>query len=733
MAFRNSTALGGAVCFVLSAWTAIPTARADTAADVQSDQSSSPSLDEIVVTARKREENLQDVPDAITAFTAATLENANVRQLGDFTSLVPNLNFRDGSAYSAGFFDLSMRGIGQAQQGWPAVAFIVDGVPADSPDALTSNYLSDVERIEVLRGPQSALYGAGAIAGAINVVTKRPTDTTEVEGRLAYGNGNDRQADAGISGALIPDKLFARISGDYRDFGGLITSPSNGIPLDFRQHRQVQARFIFDPVSNFEVDLRGSFVNERNGSTYEDNLPSVAYINDFNPLYNARRSEPWAEDRTFGRVALRMQLTLDGVAVTSITGYSKTNEHGFVDICYDDPNDPLYPRQPNGGITCLSGTEAYGSAALPGQAIENIFDSRDIFKSYTQDVRVESQGASPIQWLVGASGLRRDTIDGFNTLNILAPDDAQQVLFPDWDRRRDVWWGLYGQLSAKLQAWELTFDGRYDHQQYENTGYTNDTLSQVAPIYATNGTLVGTQVENATSFQPKGQVSYHVDQDRMAYLTVSRGFRAGYFDTGAYSVPEHTTNYEVGLKSEWWQRRLSTNVALFHIDYSDQQTSTNITTAPYRVPVTIPQTKINGAELESSVAVTSALTLSTGLAYLDARVADGTRSPAAPLVSGSVSAQIIQPVSAAWRFNGRADLTFHSAEYLQVGDTEEIPENRFLNLRAGFENGTYGIYGYGRNVTDTREAAIAGAFLGTHYLRYPNEPASYGIEMRANF
>ncbi len=138
---------------------------------------SSGSLEEITVTARRREENLQSVPDSITAFTAATIVNSGIKTIADLAQLTPSLNFRDGRAFAAGFSTTcACGGIGQGQQGWPGVAFIVDGVPTDSPDALTSGSLEDVERIEVLRGPQSALYGAGAIAGAINIITKRPTD-----------------------------------------------------------------------------------------------------------------------------------------------------------------------------------------------------------------------------------------------------------------------------------------------------------------------------------------------------------------------------------------------------------------------------------------------------------------------------------------------------------------------------------------------------------------------------
>lgn len=718
------------LCALAFAMAKSPTVRAqDSSADA-----AGAGLQEIVVSARKREERLQDVPDSVTAFTAEIIKDAGIRDIGDFAALTPNLNFKDGSAYTAAFYNLSMRGIGQGQQGWPSVAFIVDGVPADSADALTEGALLNVERIEVLRGPQSALYGAGAIAGAINVVTQRPQNQPEIDTRLAFGNGKDRQAGATLSGALIENTLLGSLSANYRDFEGLIHSSSNNLPLDFRDNKQLQGRLIFTPIENFEADLRGTYTLDHNGSTYQDAVPTVAYQNDFDPRFDARRRTPGIDNRSFGRAALRMQLDLPALSVISVSSYGKTNQRGFVSLCYDDPDDPIYPRQPDGGSECTTG-EAYGSAARPGQAIDNIFASVDQYQSYSEDLRLESPKDSPVEWIVGASGMYRKALDGFDIVNVVAPDNSLVEVFPSFDVRKDTWWGVYGQASVKLrEAWEFTLAARYDDQKYTNTAYTDATLSTVAPVYSTSGALIDTQTEKGTAFQPKGQISYHFDPDRMAYLTVSRGFRAGYFDTAAFAVPEHTTNYELGLKSSWLHRHLTANVSVFHIDYSDQQTSTTIGQPPYRLPVTIPKTKIDGVETELTAALTETLTLGTSVGYLNAKVGDGTRSPAAPLFNGSVTAQYVRPLFGDWRLNVRAELLFHSAEYLFVGDTQEIPANTFLNLRVGAEYRAYSLTAYCKNVTNRREDQMAGASNANLYERYqnPNTPI-YGVELLAKF
>jgi iron complex outermembrane receptor protein len=230
-----------------------------------------------------------------------------------------------------------------------------------------------------------------------------------------------------------------------------------------------------------------------------------------------------------------------------------------------------------------------------------------------------------------------------------------------------------------------------------------------------------------------GQVSYHFDPDVMAYVTVSRGFRAGYFNTGKFAIPEHTTNYEGGFKTEWLDRQLLLNVAGFHIDYSNQQLSTTINTPPYRIPVTVPKTTINGAELETSWRVLSVLTLNADLAYLNAKVADGTMSPKAPHWSGSFGAQLTQPLPDDWILNAHADVAFHSQEYLFTGNTQGIPGKGFVNARVGPERGPWGFYLVGQNLTNTREDQMQTGTTSPYKVQYPIEPRTYGLELRYTY
>lgn len=690
-------------------------------------------LEEITVTARRREERLQSVPDSISAFTANVIVNSSVRTLADVAKLAPSLNFKDGRAYSAGFYDLRMRGIGQGQQGWPSVAFIVDGVPSDSPDALTGASLADVERIEVLRGPQSALYGAGAIAGAINLVTKRPTDDLRVDGRGYVGNGNDLQLSGAVSGAMIPGKVVGRLAVQYRDDDGRIESRTNGLHLDPTNMRQVEGRVIFTPQDNIDVDLRGFYNKWRVGFAFQERVPSVAYINDYDPSFDVARNAGniGSQNRELWRLVARLNWDLDQVTITSVTSYSQTRQSGMGSGCFDDVD---YPRFPNaiGGETCMAAIVAYGTDALTGQNIDVFQRATDNYDTWSQDFRLSSRPDSPIQWLIGVSGMHREALNAVGVERSIAGQLNRTVASMRAYDKLDKWWGVYGQVGRQWDAFELTFAGRYDDQQYESTTYTDLTKTVVVPVPDEDGNLVETQVKKASDFQPKAQLSYHLDDRRMAYATVSRGFRAGYFNTGAYGMPEETTNYEVGVKSQWLDNRVLANLSVFHIDYSNQQLSAILLVPPFRVPVTVPKTRINGAELETAYSVLPSLTLSGNLAYLDATLENDSSSPKSPEWSGSVSAQLTQPLNDAWTLNGHVDWSFHSSQYLFLNDTQWVPRKSYLNVRMGLERETWGVYLVGRNLTQTQEDEQAGGINPVYFARYPTQPRSYGIEFRAH-
>ena len=429
---------------------------------------------------------------------------------------------------------------------------------------------------------------------------------------------------------------------------------------------------------------------------------------------------------------MRIQYDAGAFVITSVTSYSDVRQNIAASVCYDDPSDPAFPA-PGGGAMCLFGP-AYGSAAASGQVVDDYFDSRDNSRTFVQDLRLESGKASAFEWMLGASLLNRKALVGFDMGLLVAPGNDKVLVFPTWNRKKDDWVGAYGQATWKAtDRIEFTVAARLDDQRYRNTSYTDHTLTTIIQVPSKEGVPVDTQKESKTAFQPKGQLSYHFSSDVMAYATVSRGFRSGYFLSGSFTLPESTTNYEVGLKVMGWNQRLMTNIAAFHIDYSDQQFSTAISQPPYRVAVIIPKTKIDGIEVETSALPSEYLRIGAGLGYLNAKVDDGTRAPATPRFTANASADLSIPIAGGWGGRIHVDGRYNSSQYLYTQNTQEIGAKTYLNLRAGVHKDRIDVGAYARNLTNERQSAMQGYSAAGGFMRYDNEPRTYGAEITVSF
>jgi iron complex outermembrane receptor protein len=215
----------------------------------------------------------------------------------------------------------------------------------------------------------------------------------------------------------------------------------------------------------------------------------------------------------------------------------------------------------------------------------------------------------------------------------------------------------------------------------------------------------------------------------MTYVTWSRGFRAGYYAGANFTLPERTTNYEVGVKSTSLDGRLTLNADIFHIDYTNQQYSEVINAPPYRISVNIPKTEIVGSEFESSFAFSRAFSLGASMGYLNARVDDGTRSPGTPKFTANLTADFVHPIGSDWNIRAHGDYRFSGAMNLGNEDTFGISSKHYTNLRVGVEDAHWRVALYGRNIFDTRQAMTFLSNLSGGWERDQNLPASYGIQI----
>ena len=466
--------------------------------NTKSDDEKTMVIEEIVVTSRKRAENLQSVPDSITAFSAADIEKAGIGDVEDFINLTPNLSIRE--TFRAGVTFITMRGITTGQQGWAPVTYVVDGVQAGSLDAINQGALFDIERIEVLKGPQGALYGAGAIAGAINVITKKPNGEPSAAAKFSYGNGNDFKISARFSGALSEDKVFFQIGGYYRTADGLIKS-TDGAGLDFEDQVTLRGRLIFD-LDDLVIDLRASYTDIEAGAAAQEMLPKADLLEVFDTV-NApgpARGIIGKENRKIAEFSAKIDYETDAGTFTSVTGFSDMDQDLFGSVSFAKPPTPT-----------LLGF----SVGNPGDNFTDAFqDLQDNIESFTQDVRFTSDSEQPLRWHIGASYHKRRILNflsvGALTKGLERVEGNMTRFLNRPDVREDKVWGVYVQVNYDLtDKLELSAALRYDKNDLSTTQYKDLTLKSTV---ATPDGIV-TQEKKDRKWQPKIQLSYDWSDD----------------------------------------------------------------------------------------------------------------------------------------------------------------------------------------------------------------------------
>lgn len=682
-------------------------------------------LETITVTARRKEESLQDVPDSIQAYSAEVLEAAGVRDVSGFVALTPNITLRE--SFRQGQTYLTVRGITTGQQGWAPVTYVVDGVPAGSTDSINTGALVGIERIEVLKGPQGALYGAGAIAGAINIVTQKPGDELTGEVVAGYGRQEEQKLIGSVSMPLA-DATGLRLDAYYHESDGL-QRDQNDRGVNGDETFDARARFVTElgPVT---VDLRAHFVDVDAGAVFQELLPhtdaGLAMIDEFDSSPGIIRGDIRGEEsRSLEEGSAKLDFDVGFGTLTSITAYSDLRQDLFGSTSWNDP-------------PAVSFCGPVGGAGQPPDCTQA---STDDFRTFSQDLRLTSKDGGSVQWLIGASMLNRRSVNGLTVgAGVLAANGAivtgPTPFLQRADLNKDRFAGVYGQVIVDVtDALELTGALRYDRNKMSTTQYTNDDLMTVVPVLSPTGELIGTQRSKDDAWQPKVQLSYRWTPSFMTYATVGKGFRTGFYNTGNRTQAETTWNYEAGFKSELFDDRAVLNVSLFHIDYSNQQFTFIVPNPPpLRATTNIPKTKINGLEADLSLHVSDAVSAGVSVGFTDSEVQDAakTHGPFTPELSSNVYLQLEQPLSADWTLAGRVDWRYQSSQYLSRNDQFEIDAKNYVDLRASISYAMLTFTGYVRNLTDERQA-FGFEDVGFGYLRYNNNPRTYGAEMSYKF
>ncbi len=705
---RNTLLLSASSFLALAALPSAAMAQTSADADQETEQKQRPAP--IIVTAQRRAENLQEVPAQVTAYTSQVIEDANIKSTQDFVNLTPNMSLDSSDTYNNTF--VVVRGVTQINNADAPVAIIIDGVPQNDQKQFNQN-LFDIERIEVLKGPQGALYGRNAIGGAVNIVTREPTDYLSGFASASYGRGDAVNLSAGISGPLGSENVKFRVSGVYVTDNGRITNTFLDENVDFVDHDfTIRGRITADAADWLELDLRASFRDFDAGSQFD----SVVFSGDANDFVDPQTNllgftvgEQW--DVTF-----KGDADLGFATLTSITAYNDVSEVNRGDLDFRNPVD-----SPGGFL---------GLGIQVGQGQDRFVEL------FSQELRLTSPDDQDVRWIAGAfymntqRALRtRAFVDLDGTFEQI---DVAPLLLIDRQEDNDFdSYALFGQVDVDLaDGLTLSAGLRYDREERDQTD------------------LVTGNVRSASfdSVQPKITLTYNLADEQLIYATYATGFRAGGFNApGLGSFEDETLeNFELGFKTTLADGKLRFNGAAYLSNVDDFQFFFVDAAQAAQIINNIDEVRLYGFELEAQYYATSDFQIfaAVGTTESDIRAItvfpgnEGNRTPKTTQWTLNAGAQFTPELTTDLDGFFRVDYEHRGDRFWQVDNLDIQEPLNLLNLRVGIENETYGVYLWGRNLTGERYFTDFNPreFSGLDIdIGFRGQPSSYGVEARVSF
>ena len=686
------------------------------------------SIEEVLVTARKRSENLQRVPDSITAFTEAQIAERRLDHIAEAIALTPNVHMVNDQDAATNI--ITVRGIGTNRNLAASVAFVVDGVVLPDSDAFSAD-LADVERIEILKGPQGGLYGRNAIAGVINLTTHRPTDELEGELRAGYGSGETLDVFGAVSGPIVPETLAGRITVKYHDTDGMIENAFTGRNLDAETALKTTGRLIWQASEALSFDLRGSYFDQDvEGalwfSTFDVLGTTGGEITEDMAHITPNQNDDAFSTRTIKDASLVIEYEREFGTFTSITAYDD------IDVAFREDLD----------VTPIT--------------LTNDADQTRTTRGISQELRFTSPDDKRLRYIAGvyAQNTERDVATSveldFCYLVALPfcptpPGVESGILIPQnlntTDSEFDQW-AVFAQANYDIaEQLELTLALRYDEDKREQLD------------------LLTTRTDEATfsDFQPKVSLAWKPSSDMMWYATYAEGYKSGAFNPvpppGA-TFPlvveqEGTDNYEIGMKSSWLDRRLTANLSAYYTDYTNAQIFQLDITTGGQVAINADEARIRGAELELVARPLDGLDLSVSYGYTDATFTDfnGTglyddnRLPNAPRNNLMAGARYEHALNEAISWIGRVDYYRTGDIYYSEDNVVYQPAYDTVDLQLGLQGERWSATVWGKNVFDERfvtsaySRAISPLIFGSLGIDpFQIDPgARYGLEFRWSY
>ena len=548
-------------------------------------------IEEIVVSARKRAENLQEVPIAVSAFTEAQIESAGIQRPGDFIGLMPNVTLVDSA--NVGDTQVSIRGIVSTRDAESTFAYVVDGVLVTNPNGFNEE-LMDVNQIEVLKGPQGALYGRNAVAGAILVTTNRPDEEFEGKVKVGAGNNGTKNANLTLSGSM-GDGVLGRLSVSHRETDGHYSNAFTGAnSVDFLEDTTVRGRLIMDVDEELSLDVRAGMSEVSGGAINFNAVFAIpAFAAGFGPTFFADVNEhdfifsnnvPGENEQETSEFSVKADWDRDGVDISAIFSYSDLEEY----LLSDGTSATFYGYEVTAACQADRATLNNLPTSMGGAGRDDLFgdffgpfgvfpsaggadpDFTGIYGPYTPtacdgyqyqernqsdtslEIRLTSDDDAELSWIAGAyvADIERevvvaygaDTGNGFLRqpyIDATGPNPTDLMFDDKFDTSVMA---VFGQIEFDLNDdMELAFAARYDREERDvtnrvpNVGASglsvNAGTAPINPALTANPDGIPSRSATYSHFQPKVTWSWNAADDINVYASWGVGFRSGGFNS----------------------------------------------------------------------------------------------------------------------------------------------------------------------------------------------------------
>lgn len=677
-------------------------------------------VQDILVTARKEEETLQDVPISVAAYDAELIQRYDISDLSDVAARTPNFTFSNNLGLSQGV--PVIRGVGTPRIGGSSsVGVFIDGV--DTGNSTGVNLQSfDIERVEVVRGPQSTQFGRGVMAGAINYVSKRPNlDRFEANFASEVGDHELVRIEGRMSGP-VADGVAVSLAGQRRSFEGFYRNTVSGRPVGESDSLALVGglRAKFGGDERGEAYLRVAYSRENMGQpawhqvATNKQTGAAASQRWFvgrltgDPAKIAHNGDTYAQmDLDFYRAALHLDYDFGGVSVASVTSYNRSNQLQDTDGDYTASPDLIL------GPTLVGNLRAYTDVDI---------------EDFSQELRLRSNGDGPLKWMIGGYFRKEDYHN-----NDYSPTGAQgssAVLAPTPNvlTRKVETYGAFGSLSYQITP---------DLSVSQELRYSEDRVRETSKPRA--ALVAGAFEQKFTNVLPRTILEFKIDRDRMIYASAAKGNKPGGFNNSAGAgfspVPDNLKAfdeesmwvYEAGFKTSWLDRRLTLNGAVFYIDWTSVQVNSSLIIGGLPVTLTDNAGKARGLGFEGEFRFepNDRFDIYGGIGYAPIRLRDyvDSRVSAAGITTdgrdqiagtpdwtGNIGAIYYVPVGESRLFL-QGDLKYRSTTYATEANLAETGSKTTVDLQVGYRGEKIRASIYVNNLFDNDRIESARAFV----------------------